>query len=200
LLIGFGNPKLKPLTGKSLAEVAAMRGTSPEDTAIDLVIEDGTRVGTAYFLMSEDNVRKQVKLPYMAFGSDAEAPATEGAFLLSNTHPRAYGNVARLLGRYVRDEKLISLGEAVRRLTSLPATNLKLRQRGRLAAGYFADVVIFDAATVGDRATFDKPHQYSVGVEQVFVNGLQVLKDGEPTGKAAGRVVRGPGWTGWEQP
>jgi N-acyl-D-amino-acid deacylase len=200
LLIGFGNPALKPLTGKSLAEVAAMRGTSPEDTMIDLVIEDGTRVGTAYFLMSEDNVRKQIKLPYMAFGSDAEAPATEGAFLLSNTHPRAYGNVARLLGRYVRDEKLIPLGEAVRRLTLLPATNLKLRQRGKLAPGYFADVVVFDPAKVADRATFDKPHQYAVGVEQVFVNGVQVLKDGEPTGKAAGRVVRGPGWTGWQKP
>lgn len=200
LLIGFGNPALKPLTGKSLAEVSAMRGTSPEDTMIDLVIEDGTRVGTAYFLMSEDNVRKQIKLPYMAFGSDAEAPATEGAFLLSNTHPRAYGNVARLLGRYVRDEKLISLGEAVRRLTSLPATNLKLRERGKLAKGYFADVVVFDPATVADKATFDKPHQYAVGVEQVLVNGVQVLKDGEPTGKAAGRVVRGPGWTGWVKP
>lgn len=200
LLIGFGNPALKPLTGKSLAEVAAMRGIAPEDAIIDLVIEDGTRVGTAYFLMSEDNVRKQIKLPYMAFGSDAEAPATEGAFLLSNTHPRAYGNVARLLGRYVRDEKLITMGEAVRRLTALPATNLKLRQRGKLASGYFADVVVFDPATVADHATFDKPHQYAVGVEQVFVNGLQVLKDGEPTGVAAGRVVRGPGWTGWEKP
>jgi N-acyl-D-amino-acid deacylase len=197
LLIGFGNSKLKHLTGKSLAEVAKMRGTSPEDTMIDLVIEDGTRVGTAYFLMSEDNVRKQIKLPYMTFGSDAEAPAIEGAFLLSNPHPRAYGNVARLLGRYVREEKLISLGEAVRRLTSLPATNLKLRERGKLAPGYYADVVVFDASTVGDRATFDKPHQYAVGMEQVFVNGMQVLKDGEPTGKAAGRVVRGPGWTGW---
>ncbi len=198
LLIGFGNPKLKSLTGKSLAEVAKLRGTLPEDTMIDLVIEDGTRVGTAYFLMSEDNVRKQIKLPYMAFGSDAEAPATEGVFLLSNSHPRAYGNVARLLGRYVRDEKLITLSEAVWRLTSLPATNLKLRERGKLARGYFADVVVFDAATVGDRATFDKPHQYAVGMEQVFVNGIQVLKNGEPTGKAAGRVVRGPGWTGWE--
>jgi N-acyl-D-amino-acid deacylase len=199
LLIGFGNPALKHLTGKSLAEVSAMRGTTPEDTMIDLVIEDGTRVGTAYFLMSEDNVRKQIQLPYMAFGSDAEAPATEGAFLLSNAHPRAYGNVARLLGRYVRDEKLISLGEAVRRLTYLPATNLKLRGRGRLVPGYFADVVVFDPLRVGDHATFDKPHQYSVGMEQVFVNGIQVLKDGEPTGKAAGRVVRGPGWTGWGQ-
>lgn len=198
LLIGFGNPKLKPFTGKSLAEVAKMRSASPEDTMIDLVIEDGTRVGTAYFLMSEDNVRKQIKLPYMTFGSDAEAPATEGVFLLSNSHPRAYGNVARLLGRYVRDERLISMGEAVRRLTALPADNLKLRERGRLARGYFADVVVFDAATVGDRATFDKPHQYAVGMEQVFVNGIQVLKDGEPTGKAAGRVVRGPGWTGWK--
>jgi N-acyl-D-amino-acid deacylase len=198
LLIGFGNPALKSLTGKSLAEVAKMRGTSPEDTMIDLIIEDATRVGTAYFLMSEENVRKQVKLPYMGFGSDAEAPATEGAFLLSNTHPRAYGNVARLLGRYVRDEKLISLGEAVRRLTSLPADNLKLRGRGTLATGYFADVVIFDPAKVADNATFDKPHQYAVGVEQVFVNGVQVLADGEPTGKAAGRVVRGPGWDGWK--
>jgi N-acyl-D-amino-acid deacylase len=197
LLIDFANPKLKPLIGKTLAEVARMRGTSPEDTMIDLVIEDGTRVGTVYFLMSEDNVRKQIKIPYMSFGSDAEASAPEGAFLLSSTHPRAYGNVARLLGRYVRDEKLISLPEAIRRLTSLPAANLKIRERGMLKKGYYADVVIFDPATIADHATFAEPQRFATGVSDVFVNGVHVLRDGEGTGAPAGRVVRGPGWTGW---
>ncbi|HEX7185942.1 MAG TPA: D-aminoacylase [Thermoanaerobaculia bacterium] len=196
LLVGFKNDALKPLTGKSLAEVAKMRGKSPEETAMDLVIEDDSRVGTIYFLMSEDNVRRQIALPWMSFGSDAEAPATEGVFLKSNTHPRAYGNFARLLGRYVRDEKVIPLEEAVRKLTSLPAENLKIRERGRLKEGYFADLVVFDPAKVQDHATFEKPHQYSTGVRHVFVNGIQVLKDGEPTGAKAGRVVRGPGWKG----
>jgi N-acyl-D-amino-acid deacylase len=197
LLIGFKSAKLKPLTGKRLSEVARMRGVSPEDAAIDLVIEDGTRVETVYFLMSEDNVRKQIKLPYMSFGSDAEAAAPEGVFLEQSTHPRAYGNFARLLGRYVRDEKLIPLQEAVRRLTNLPASNLALKDRGKLEAGYFADVVVFDPATIHDHATFEKPQQFSTGVSHVVINGGVALEDGEPTGKHTGRVVRGQGWKGW---
>jgi N-acyl-D-amino-acid deacylase len=194
LLAGFKNDALKPLTGKTLAEVAKMRGKSPEETAMDLVIEDGSRVGTIYFLMSEDNVKRQIALPWVSFGSDAEAPATEGVFLKSNTHPRAYGNVARLLGKYVRDEKVIPLEEAVRKLTSLPTENLKIRERGRLQEGYFADLAIFDPAKVQDHATFEKPHQYATGMVHVFVNGVQVLKNGEHTGAKPGQVVRGPGW------
>jgi N-acyl-D-amino-acid deacylase len=181
------------LTGKTLGEVARLRGTSPEDTAIDLVIEDGSRVGTAYFLMDEVNVKRQTALPWMSFASDAGAPSAEGVFLLSNDHPRAYGNFVRLLGHYVRDEKTTTLPDAIRRLTSLPTSNLGIKDRGRLKPGYFADVVIFDPATVGDRATYDKPAQYAVGVNQVFVNGVQVLVDGVPTGKPAGRFVKGPG-------
>jgi len=198
LLAGFKNDALKPLTGKTLSQVAKERGKSPEETAMDLVIEDGSRVGTIYFLMSEENVKKQVALPWVAFGSDAGAPSAEGVFLKSNDHPRAYGNVARLLGKYVRDEKALPLEEAVRKLTSLPAERLKIRERGRLKEGWYADLAIFDPATVADVATYDKPHQYATGMKQVFVNGVQVLKDGEPTGAAAGRVVRGPGWTGWK--
>jgi len=194
LLAGFKNDALKPLTGKTLAEVAKRRGTSPEEAAMDLVIEDGSRVGTIYFLMSEENVKRQIALPYLSFGSDAEAPAPEGVFLKSNTHPRAYGNVARLLGHYVRDEKVIPLEEAVRKLTSLPAENLKIRERGRLQEGYFADLAIFDPAKVADHATYEKPHQYATGMVHVFVNGVQVLKNGEHTGATPGRVVRGPGW------
>jgi len=152
-----------------------------------------------YFLMSEENVRRQVALPWVGFGSDEGAPAPEGVFLKSNPHPRAYGNVARLLGRYVRDEHIIPLQEAVRRLSGLPAENLKLKRRGRLAPGYYADVVVFDPAKVQDHATFDKPHQYSTGVVHVFVNGRQVLRDGEHTGATPGRVVRGPGWRGWRR-
>jgi N-acyl-D-amino-acid deacylase len=197
LLIGFKNPKLKALTGKRLSEVAKMRGVSPEDTAIDLVIEDGARVDTVYFLMSEDNVRKQIRLPYMSFGSDAEASAPEGVFLQKSTHPRAYGNFARLLGRYVRDEKLITLPEAVRRMTSLPAGNLALKDRGLLKAGYFADIVVFDPQTIQDHATFEKPQQFATGVSHVVINGGVALSNGEPTGKATGRVVRGQGWKGW---
>jgi len=194
LLAGFKNDALKPLTGKTLAKVAALRGKSPEETAMDLVIEDHSRVDTIYFLMSEDNVRKQIKLPWVSFGSDAGSEAPEGVFLKSNPHPRAYGNAARLLGKYVREEKLIPLEEAIRRLTSLPATNLKIPQRGFLKAGYYADVVVFDPATVQDHATYEKPHQYATGVVHVFVNGVQVLKDGEHTGAKPGRVVRGPGY------
>ena len=193
LLVGFKNAKLKPLTGKTLAEVAAMRGKSPEETAMDLVIEDGSRVSTVYFLMSEENVRKEIALPWVRFGSDAESPAPEGVFLKSNPHPRAYGNFARLLGKYVRDEKIIPLEEAIRRLTSFPAENLKLDRRGALKPGYFADVVVFDPAKVQDHATYERPHQYSTGVRHVFVNGVQVLKEGEHTGAKPGRVVRGPG-------
>ncbi|NUO00733.1 MAG: D-aminoacylase [Saprospiraceae bacterium] len=194
LLSEFKNDTLKKYTGKTLAEVAAIRGTDPEDTAMDLVIQDGTRVGVVYFLMSEDNVRKQIPLPYLSFGSDAAAMATEGVFLKSSTHPRAYGNFARLLGKYVREEKVISLEEAVRKLTSLPAEHLKIKKRGYLKPGYFADLVIFDPATIADKATFEQPHQYAVGVNHVFVNGVQVLKNGEHTGAMPGRVVRGPGW------
>jgi N-acyl-D-amino-acid deacylase len=194
LLVGFKNEALKPLTGKTLAEVAAARGKSPEETAMDLVIEDDSRVDTIYFLMSEENIRKQIKLPWVSFCSDAESLAPEGVFLKSNPHPRAYGTFARLLGRYVRDEKLMPLAEAIRRLTSLPAENLKLRQRGLLKPGYFADVVVFDPAKIQDHATFDKPHQYATGMIHVFVNGTQVLANGEHTGAKPGRVVRGPGW------
>ncbi|MBX2901065.1 MAG: D-aminoacylase [Cyclobacteriaceae bacterium] len=194
LLLSFANDSLKRFTGKTLAEVAAIYGKSPEETAMDLVIADSTRVGTAYFMMSEENIKRQLALPYMSFGSDAESPATEGIFLKSNTHPRAYGNFSRLLGKYVRDEKVISLEEAIHKLTLLPATNLNLKQRGMLAAGYFADVVVFDPNTIQDHATFEKPHQYSTGMLHVLVNGTQVLKDGEPTGARPGRVVRGKGW------
>jgi N-acyl-D-amino-acid deacylase len=194
LLVGFSNEKLKPLTGKTLAEVAKMRGTSPQEAAMDLVIEDNNRVGTIYFLMSEDNVRKQIKKPWVSFGSDEASLAPEGPFLKANPHPRAYGNVARLFGKYVRDEKIITLEEAIHRLSSLPAENLKLRHRGALKEGYFADVVIFDPAKVEDHSTFEKPHQFSTGVRDVFVNGIQVLKDGEHTGAKPGQVVRGPGW------
>jgi N-acyl-D-amino-acid deacylase len=196
LLVAFKNDALKPLTGKSLAEVAKLRGKSPEETAMDLVIEDDSRVGTVYFLMSEDNVRRQTALPWMSFGSDAEALAPEGVFLKSNPHPRAYGNFARLLGKYVREDKALPLEEAIRKLTSQPAENLKIRDRGRLAPGHFADLAIFDPAAIIDHATFDQPHQYATGMRHVFVNGVQVLKDGEHTGAKPGRVVRGPGWKG----
>jgi N-acyl-D-amino-acid deacylase len=199
LCSGFKSEALKPLTGKSLADIAKLRGKSPEETIMDLVVEDGTRVDVIYFLMSEDNVRRELKLPWMAFGCDAASMAPEGNFLKSNTHPRAYGNVAKLLGQYVRDEKLAPLAEVVRRLTSFPCENLKLRERGRLKAGYFADVVVFDPATIADHATYEKSHQYSTGVKDVFVNGIQVLKDGEHTGKKPGQVVRGPGWRGWKR-
>jgi len=194
LLTGFKQDKLKPLGGKTLAKVARMRGKTPEETAIDLVIEDESRVETVYFLMSEDNVRKQVALPWVSFASDAGSIAPEGVFLKSMVHPRTYGNFSRLLAKYVRDEHVVPLEEAVRKLTSLPATNLKLQRRGRLAPGYFADIVVFDPATIQDHATFEKPHQYATGVVHVFVNGVQVLRDGEHTGATPGRVVRGPGY------
>lgn len=199
LLIGFKNDSLKYLTGKSLAEVAAMRGTSPEETAMDLVVQDGSRVGTVYFLMSEENVKKQIALPYMSFGSDAGSMAPEGVFMKSSTHPRAYGNFARLLGKYVRDEQVITLHEAVQRLTSLPASNLKIKKRGALKPGFYADLAIFDPEKIRDNATYDKPHRYATGMIHVFVNGQQVLRDGEHTGATPGRVVRGPGWKGFEE-
>jgi N-acyl-D-amino-acid deacylase len=194
LLVGFKNEKLKPLIGKTLAEVAKMRGQSAQETAMDLVVEDNGRVDTIYFLMSEENVRKQLKLPWVSFGSDEGSLAPEGNFLKSNPHPRAYGNFSRLLGKYVRDEKMLTLEAAVRRLSSLPAQNLKLDRRGALKPGYYADVVIFDPAKIEDHATFEKPHQYATGMRDVFVNGVQVIKDGEHTGAKPGRVVRGPGW------
>jgi N-acyl-D-amino-acid deacylase len=197
LLVGFRSDSLKRHTGKTLAAVAGEMGLSPEEAAIELVIRDGSRVGTVYFLMSEDNVRRQITLPWMSFGSDAGALAPEGVFLESNPHPRAYGNFARLLGRYVRDEGVIPLEEAIHKLTALPAENLKLRRRGRLEPGYFADVVVFDPAAVRDHATFEDPHQLAEGMTHVFVNGVQVVSDGEHTGATPGRVVRGPGWTGW---
>jgi N-acyl-D-amino-acid deacylase len=195
VLVGFKNPDLKALTGKTLAEVAVMRGTTPEETAMDLVVEDGSRVGTVYFMMSEENVKKQIALPWVSFDSDAESLAPEGVFLQSNPHPRAYGTFARLLGKYVREEQVIPLEEAIRRLTSLPADNLRLQRRGRLAVGHYADVVVFDPVTIIDHATFAEPHQYATGVVHVFVNGTQVLANGEHTGAMPGRVVRGPGWT-----
>jgi N-acyl-D-amino-acid deacylase len=196
LLVGFSADSLKPLTGKTLAEVAEMRGTSPAETAMDLVIQNGADVGTVYFLMSEENVRKKVALPWVAFDSDEAALAPEGVFLESNPHPRAYGSFARLLGRYVRDEGVIPLEEAIRRLTSFPAETFGIERRGVLAPGAFADVVVFDPETIEDRATFAEPHQYAVGVRHVFVNGVHSLEDGAHTGASGGRFVRGPGWSG----
>jgi N-acyl-D-amino-acid deacylase len=196
LLLEFKNPKLKPLAGRTLDDVAKMRGVSPEEAAMQLVVEDGSRVGVAYFLMSEDNVRRQVALPWVSFGSDADAPAPEGVFLQSSEHPRAYGNFARVLAKYVRDEKVVKLEEAIRKLSAFPAQNLSLKDRGMLRAGYFADVVVFDPLTVQDHATYDHPHQLATGVDDVWVNGVQALRHGEATGAASGRVVRGRAWTG----
>ena len=193
LLVGFKSEKLKPLTGKSLAEVAKMRRKDPIETIMDLISEDESRIGTIYYLMSEENVKKELSKPWISFGSDEASQAPEGVFLKSNPHPRAYGNFARVLGKYARDEKVITLPEAVRRLSALPATNLGLDHRGFIQDGMFADVVVFDPATIADRATFDKPHQYAVGMKHVFVNGVQVLKDGEHTGAKPGRALAGPG-------
>lgn len=190
LLVGFRNEALRHLTGKTLAEVAEMRGTSVAETAMDLVVEDSSRIDVVYFLMSEENVARQVALPWMSFDSDAGSMAPEGIFLNSNPHPRAYGNFARLLGKYVREERVIPLEEAIRRLTSFPASNLGIAKRGKLAVGYFADVVVFDPATIQDHATFEDPHQYSTGVNAVFVNGVAVLRNGEHTGAKPGRFVR----------
>lgn len=198
LLVGFKNPKLKGLTGKTLAQVAKDRGVDPRDAAIDLVIEDGSRVQVVYFLMDEANVARQTALPWVSFGSDAEGQAPEGPFLLSSTHPRAYGNFSRLLAKYVRDEKRLTLAEAVRKLSALPAHNLGLHDRGTLKAGNYADVVVFDPAKIQDHATFEKPQQFSTGVSEVVVNGTLALERGEPTAARPGQVVRGRGWTGWK--
>ena len=193
LLVQFKSEALKPLVGKTLAEVARIRGRDPWETVLDLVLEDRTRVGVVFFLMSEDNVRKQVRLPWVSFGSDAASMAPEEPFTRSSAHPRAYGNFARLLGRYVRDERLVTLEEAVRRLSGFPADNLGLADRGRLREGMFADVVVFDPATIADRATYERPHQYAVGVRHVLVNGVPVLADGEHTGAKPGRALKGRG-------
>ncbi len=198
LFIGFKNQALKPLIGKTLAEVATTRGTSPAETMIDLVIEDDSRVDTVYFLMSDDNVAKKAALPWMSFGSDEGAYAPEGVFLLSGAHPRSYGTFARVLGKYARDENLMSLTEAIRRLTSFPAENLNIRNRGRLQEDFYADIVIFDPDAITDHATYATPHKLATGITHVFVNGEHVLKDGEHTGATPGRIVRGPGWTGWK--
>lgn len=194
ILNGFRNDSLRYLTGKTLAEVSKMRGTSPEETAMDLVVQDSSRVGTVYFLMSEENVKKQIALPYMSFGSDAPSIAPVEPFTNYNPHPRTYGNFARLLGKYVRDEKVISLEDAVRKLSALPASNLKIQKRGMLKEGNFADLAIFDAATIQDKATFEEPHQFSEGMVHVFVNGQQVLDNGNHTGATPGRFVKGPGY------
>jgi len=194
LLVNFKNPELKPLTGKTVAEVAEMRGTSPEETILDLIVEDGSRVGTVYFTQSEDVVRKAVSLPWVSFNSDEASLAPEGVFLKSNPHPRAYGSFARVLAKYVREEQVITLADAIRKLAALPAHNMKIERRGELRQGYYADVVVFDPETIQDHATFVEPHQYATGMVHVFVNGEQVLKDGEHTGTTPGRVVRGPGW------
>ncbi len=193
ILVGFKSDKLKPLTGKTLAEVAQMRGKDPIDTAMDLIAEDESRITAVYFVMSEENVKKEIAKPWISFGSDEASQAPEGAFLKSNPHPRAYGNFARVLGKYCRDDKVITLPEAVRRLSGLPATNLGLDHRGLLQDGMFADVVVFNPATVTDHATFDKPHQYATGVQHVFVNGMQVIKDGEHTNAKPGRALWGSG-------
>jgi N-acyl-D-amino-acid deacylase len=193
LLVEFKSEALKPLTGKTLATVAKARGEDPVETIMNLVLEDRSRVGTVYFMMSEDNIRRQIRLPWVSFGSDAASMAPEPPFTRSAAHPRAYGNFARLLGRYVRDERIIPMAEAIRRLTGLPATNLELDRRGFVKEGMFADVVAFDPGSIADRATFEKPHQYAVGMKHVFVNGVHVLRDGEHTGARPGRALRGPG-------
>ena len=198
LLASLTEPSLKPLIGKTVAEAAKIRGVSPEQVVIDLVLADQGRSGALYFLMNEDNVRRQTSIPWISFGSDAEAAAPEGVFLKSSTHPRAYGNFARFLGKYVRDQKTAPLADAIRRLSALPAQNLGLRDRGRLQPGMAADVVLFDPAKVADHATYEKPMQYATGVRDVFVNGVQVLKNGQPTGATPGRFVKGAGWTGWQ--
>jgi N-acyl-D-amino-acid deacylase len=198
-LIDFKSEGLEPLIGKTVAEVAALRGTTPAETIMDLIVEDSSPVGAVFFIISEENVRKKIQVPWVSFGSDGESIAPEGEFLETVVHPRAYGNFARLLARYVRDEGLIPLEEAIRRLTSFPADNLGLRDRGRLAEGYFADVVVFDPAAVQDHATFEEPHRLATGMTHVFVNGVQVLEQGKHTGAKPGRVVRGPGWRGWQE-
>jgi N-acyl-D-amino-acid deacylase len=196
LMIGFKSEALKPLTGKTVAKVAAMRGTTPEETILDLIVEDGSRIETVYFTQSEDIVRRAVALPWVSFNSDEASLAPEGVFLKSNPHPRAYGSFARVLGKYVRDEQVITLEDAIRKLAALPAQTMRIDRRGELKQGFYADVVVFDPETIQDHATFVQPHQYATGMVHVFVNGEQVLRNGEHTGATPGRVVRGPGWTG----
>jgi N-acyl-D-amino-acid deacylase len=198
LIVGLRNPALKPLIGKTLAEIATLRGTTPEEAAMDLVAEDESRVQSVYFLMSEDEVRRKVALPFMSFGSDGTAVSAEGVFLKSNLHPRGYGNFARVLARYVREEKVVPIAEAVRRMSAHPAAVLGLADRGRLREGHFADIVVFDPATIQDHATYREPHQYATGVSHVIVNGVPALEDGEPTDARPGRFVRGRAWTGRE--
>ena len=198
LIVVLRNPALKPLIGRTLAEIAKERGVGAEEAAMDLVAEDESRVGAIYFLMSEDNVRRQIALPYMTFGSDGSAVSAEGVFLKSNLHPRGYGNFARVFARYVRDEKILTVEEAVRRMTSQSAAVLGLHDRGQLKEGYYADIVVFDPAAIQDHATYAAPHQYSTGVSNVIVNGAEALRDGVPTDARPGRVVRGRGWTGWD--
>jgi len=198
LFVGFRNRALRLFNGKTLAQVASLRNTDAANTVLDLVVEDNSTVNTVYFLMSEKNVRRLIGLPWVSFCSDARSIAAEGVFLERSTHPRAYGTFARLLGKYVREERVIPLQEAVRRLTSLPSDNLRLRKRGRLAEGFFADVVVFDPAGIRDRATYENPHRYAEGVVHVLVNGVPVLKNGKHTGAMPGRVLRGPGWKGYQ--
>jgi N-acyl-D-amino-acid deacylase len=194
LLLGFRRDSLRKYIGKTLAEAAVMRGESPEETAMNLIVEDSTRIGVSYFSMTEDNIKKEIALPWVSFCSDAESEAPEGVFLKSNPHPRAYGNFVRVIGKYCRDEKIITLPDAIRKLSKLPATNLKIQKRGELKVGNYADIVVFDPAKVKDNATFAKPHQYAEGIIHVFVNGMQVLKEGEHTGAKPGRFVKGPGY------
>jgi N-acyl-D-amino-acid deacylase len=198
LIVGLRNPALKPLIGKTLAEIATLRGTTPEEAAMDLVAEDESRVQSVYFLMSEDEVRRKVALPFMSFGSDGTAVSAEGVFQKNNLHPRGYGNFARVLARYVREEKIVPIAEAVRRMSAHPAAVLGLADRGRLREGHFADIVVFDPATIQDHATYREPHQYATGVSHVIVNGVPALEDGEPTDARPGRFVRGRAWTGRE--
>jgi N-acyl-D-amino-acid deacylase len=194
LLVEFKNEKLKPLTAKTLGDVARMRGQPPEETLMDLILEDDSRIGTVYFTQSEEHVKRKIALPWVTFCSDSPSLAPEGVFLKRSVHPRAYGSFARLLAKYVRDEKVIPLAKAIHRLAALPAQTLKVEARGMLKPGYFADVVVFDPARIQDHATFEKPHQYATGMRHVFVNGVQVLKEGEHTGAKPGRFVKGPGW------
>jgi N-acyl-D-amino-acid deacylase len=194
LLLSFKQDSLRKYIGKTLAEVAKLRGSTPEETAMDLIVEDSTRIGVSYFSMTEDNIKKEIALPWVSFCSDAESEATAGIFLKTNPHPRAYGNFVRVLGKYCRDEKIIMLPDAIRKLSKLPATNLKLQKRGELKVGNYADVVIFDPATVKDHATFAKPHQYATGIIHVLVNGVPVIKDSEHTNAKPGRFVKGPGF------
>ena len=194
LLLGFKQDSLKKYTGKTLAEVARIRGTTPEETAMDLIVQDSTRISVAFFLMNEDNVKKQIAQSWVSFGSDEGSYSPEGVFLKSNPHPRAYGNFTRVLGKYSRDEKVVALGEAIRKLSKLPATNLKIKGRGEIKTGYFADIVIFDPSKVQDNAIYEKPHQFSSGIIDVLVNGVEVLKEGQHTNAKPGRFVKGPGW------